>query len=324
MPFQEKVVDFDGSNDNVSMGDVLNFDYNDPFSISFWVKTYKDGAQQYVISKFASSTPRGWVILINSSNELCFMIANTSVTDGIYVASEINPNDRTWHYICVTYDGSASASGVHMYDNGVESSGYTVAFDTLVSTTVNTEPFRLATTYALTLYLRGRLGEVAVYNKELSSAEIGWIYNGGLPRDLAGGGAPSNLVGWWRMGNGDTYPTLTDNSVNSNDGTMINMSSGDIVDDVIGGYSGSYISPLEVVKVDEITYDVAVTLGGTVSPIFFKMRAVDDGAPPPGFVTWIVTGEPDFAGVYFATGTPTPIGSMVPGSAILISTWGVE
>jgi len=41
----------------------------------------------------------------------------------------------------------------------------------------------------------------------------------------------SNLVGWWRMGdpNGTAaFPTIVDQSTNSNDGTMTNMTSSDI------------------------------------------------------------------------------------------------
>ena len=39
-------------------------------------------------------------------------------------------------------------------------------------------------------------------------------------------------LSWWRMGDGDTFPTLTDNGSGGNDGTMTNMSSGNIVEDV--------------------------------------------------------------------------------------------
>ncbi|KKL99146.1 hypothetical protein LCGC14_1817340 [marine sediment metagenome] len=60
------------------------------------------------------------------------------------------------------------------------------------------------------------------------------------------------------------------------------------------------------------------TGGATLS--YYKMRAQDDGVPAPGFVTWISIG-PDFTGTGFSGGTPTPVGSMIPGSAVAISNW---
>lgn len=53
----------------------------------------------------------------------------------------------------------------------------------------------------------------------------------------------------------------------------------------------------------------------------YKMRAQDDGVALPGYVTWISTDDPDFAGAGFSGGTPTPVGSMIPGSAVVVAEW---
>lgn len=59
------------------------------------------------------------------------------------------------------------------------------------------------------------------------------------------------------------------------------------------------------------------SLGGAPPTQQYKMRAQDSGASPPGYVTWVVVGSPDFAGDYYSAGTPTPIGPMVAGSAVV-------
>ena len=74
----------------------------------------------------------------------------------------------------------------------------------------------------------GSVDEVAIFNQELSSANRTAIYNGGKPADLTG---MTGLVGWWRMGDGATFPTIPDASSNSNNGTMTNMVAGDITTD---------------------------------------------------------------------------------------------
>lgn len=48
----------------------------------------------------------------------------------------------------------------------------------------------------------------------------------------------------------------------------------------------------------------------------YKMRAQDSGVSPPGYVSW-VSSTPDFSGTGYAGGTPTPVGPMVPSSAVV-------
>ena len=68
-------------------------------------------------------------------------------------------------------------------------------------------------------YFQGNIDEVAVWNSDQSS-NISSIYNGGIPTDLSS----LSPLSWWRCGDGDTAPTLTDNGSGGNNGTMENFS----------------------------------------------------------------------------------------------------
>ena len=70
----------------------------------------------------------------------------------------------------------------------------------------------------------GNIDEVTIYNAELTSGEVTTLYNSGTPSEPS----TTNLVSYYKMGDGDTYPTITDNQ-GSNNGTMTNMGSEDIV-----------------------------------------------------------------------------------------------
>jgi hypothetical protein len=73
---------------------------------------------------------------------------------------------------------------------------------------------------------------VSMFDAVLTITNVNDIYNSGKPGDLAGFGF---LIGWWRNGDptgGAAYPTIVDQSANSNDGTMTNMVAADIVTDV--------------------------------------------------------------------------------------------
>jgi len=56
------------------------------------------------------------------------------------------------------------------------------------------------------------------------------------------------------------------------------------------------------------------------SAVLYKMRGQDDGAAPPGYVTWLAN-EPDFLGTQVGTSVPPLVGSLIPGSVVLVSTW---
>jgi len=79
-------------------------------------------------------------------------------------------------------------------------------------------------------YMRNgcKVDEVSIFDSDQSS-NISSIYNSGVPFDLVTLG--TNPLHWWRMGDGDTFPTLED-SIGSADFTMTNMTSSNIVSDV--------------------------------------------------------------------------------------------
>jgi len=77
-------------------------------------------------------------------------------------------------------------------------------------------------------FFEGNIDEVAIFNTSLTVDDYTSIYNDGSPGDIS---AIVGLQGWWRMGdpNGQaSFPTLIDNSVNENDGTMTDMIAADI------------------------------------------------------------------------------------------------
>ena len=91
----------------------------------------------------------------------------------------------------------------------------------------------------------GHIDEVGNWSSTLSAAEVTAIYNSGEPTDLtvdAGDYASSsNLDGYWRNGDPDgtsEYPTISDDSDESNAGTMTNMADSDIVEVVPGEGGG--------------------------------------------------------------------------------------
>ena len=225
---------FDGVDDYVNLGDSNDFTFGDgstdsPFSISMWVKLDVAGAQGFIAK--SSSSQKEYHIITGFSGLLRFRLYDNS--SGTYIQSQMNAAVSTlsWVNYVFTYDGSGDETGINIYaDNSlVAQTKFGQPYTAMENTTAD---LRISSSEQNSFYLEGNTDEVALFNIELSSSQVTDIYNSGAPTDLT---SHTGLIGYWR--NGDTagtsvYPTITDDSSNSNDGTMTNMDSGDIVTDV--------------------------------------------------------------------------------------------
>ena len=235
---------FDGVDDYVTCGDANVFTPNNSganrgFSFSFWIKL-PDPTSNIVISKndLFSSGAKHYEYVINTDfadRIKLNLYAGDSVSNSITFRLDSALSADTWYHIAFAWDLGATNADLIGYINGVAHSAaignatWTLAGSwTSISNTVNRLEFAKETS----TYGEFNLDEVALFDDQLSAAEVSAIYNGGTPTDLSG---ESYLLGYWR--NGDTagtsvYPTIEDYSSNNNDGTMTNMASGDIVTDV--------------------------------------------------------------------------------------------
>jgi len=221
---------FDGVDELVAFGDVAPFQFErtDVFSFSIWFKT-STPSRTLISKKLLGASDPGYQIHMHSGGKIEFHLVGSGGGE-IDVESPSGFDDGVWHNTVVTYDGSSTAAGVSIYIDGVSQS-ISITVDTLVASTLNSEQLRIGTLAASTEPWDGNLDEFSVWDKELTSGEVTEIYNAGVPMDLNKHSAAANLVAFYRNGDNDVFPTLTDNK-GSNNGTMTNMEAGDIVSDV--------------------------------------------------------------------------------------------
>ncbi len=236
--YSSKSTFFDGAVEYAKMGDVpeLEFDYDDPFSISVWFKQTSANLDAIVSKRQTSPDSRGYELQVDGTagGTVRFLLRGGNSNAVFLRTTSGGYSTSGWHHALLTYSGNGLASGVNIYmDGSVTPAALTVIQDNLLSnTTVNSAEFNIATqNNGASGNWTGNIDDVAVYNVELPSADARVHYNRGTPGDRSG---DANLVGYWLMGDGDTFPTITDNSSNSNNGTMVNMASNDFVLDVPG------------------------------------------------------------------------------------------
>ena len=224
-------IQFDGVNDYLAAPHSadLNFERTQTFSFGGWVKFDSVSVQQYIIAKRQNFGDfRGWLMDYLNGTGVRILLHNESNTNRITVTGPTLLTG-TWYHLIATYSGNSLASGIRLYINSINTA-LTVAFNNLTSTIQTTVTTQLGGR-GDAVFLDGNLDEMAVWNIELNQSQINEIYNTGVPIDLSQLSTGANLVSWWRMGDGGTFPTILDNK-GTNHMTMTNMSNSGIVTDV--------------------------------------------------------------------------------------------
>ena len=213
-------------NENITLCNRLNeieldIDGSSGSTISFWAKRNATNVIHVVLGNTATST----------YSELMFLTDGTmhfeTDTNGDQMTITLAVNDTNWHH----YAFVGSGASISAYQDNIALSINTPSIqDNLTFNCIGGHG-----TGGTTNEFNGNLDEVAVWDTALTQSAITELYNNGNTKDIRLGNFKhlfdSNCKGYWRMGDGDTYPTITDNSSNSKNGTMTNMVAGDIEED---------------------------------------------------------------------------------------------
>jgi len=220
-------LDFDGTNDNVSANGAavtLNTSNNNnslPLSVSAWVYPDNGTKDQLIFGLYKNSTfingPSVWF----GDNDTHFGYYDKINTSSIYSSNSYSINN--WHHVVLTIGDNRA--GV-LYVNG--SSALTIS---AANGEGGLDMFSIGVDYDSSSgsagnpaqYFDGKIDEVAVWNDELTSAEVTAIYNSGnmlnVSSDSGNYASAANLQGYYRFNEG-SGTSLQDNSSNSNTGTI--------------------------------------------------------------------------------------------------------
>jgi hypothetical protein len=210
---------------------VLLSDYDlegtDKFTFSFYIKP--DVLQEGdIINKFAGYSPtlaKGYFIRLTSLGEIRFGMHND--INRVDLKSPPVIVSGLWQHVVVSNDGSASASGVKIYIDGIQQAN-TVIQNNLTGSINNTlEVLKLGANTTNSRYYSGLLDDVKMWNLELSPTEAE------CPTDLY----PLNLFFYNKMGElslfGFTNRHYPDDSGLTFGYSSQNMGFGDISTDTI-------------------------------------------------------------------------------------------
>jgi hypothetical protein len=166
---------FDGTDDIVNAGSAASLDDMEPFTISAWIKPDSAGSSGFsnILAKHDTGNGQWFLERDNTAPDVnAYEFSKDHDTDVKRVTSDNTVTYDVWQHIAVTWDGSTTASNIHIYKDGVET-GYAVTSNgsgTKYSDAAR--PFVIGNGGDLASPFYGLIDDVRVYNSVLSQAEI--------------------------------------------------------------------------------------------------------------------------------------------------------
>ena len=233
-------LNFDGTNDYVGTGDVLDGVFvgaNKKFSISAWVKQDASTTTKVIVSKLGDGASGGneRQFYFGPSNSKVLFIYYGDLNGNSYRGFQADTTPITpgnWYHAVATYDGTlAYNSRVTITINGIAQS-LSIPYSEGSPDAIQNGAAQLAIGAAVNLQTayqwNGSLDDVRIYNRALSATEVASLYQSGLTKINAstaqlqqGTSLASGLVGHWTFdGQYLTTTTSTDTSGSGNNGTL--------------------------------------------------------------------------------------------------------
>ena len=229
---------FDGFDDYINFGDkdefsINNSTNNNGWAVSFWLKLDSGAtALQNILNKQGSWDAGAYhyeyQVLTRFNSKIRLIIFGGDDANSYQIIDiDTALSSDNWHHIAFTFDlGATASTSLNAYLNGVQKSdgnGATTFQSTTWAPSLNTASPLYLGRNASTDYGQFELDELSIWDTELTQLDIDELYNGGTPCDIFYHPILSELLSWWRHGDGSENGNgsiVYDKSSNGNNGTI--------------------------------------------------------------------------------------------------------
>ena len=217
-------LDFDDTNDYVAADGVTSELSSNglPFTVSAWA--YPDTTTKGAIFAFnkTGNSDENLNLLFYAKNGSTKKFYHLEGGNNTWTESTNTFEPGEWHHIVVTVDSSQNGK---LYVNGGQQGTWSNG------TNSSADRFSIGQEYDddgtdPSDFFDGKIDEVAIWNVALNAADVTSLYNSGNGLNASANSGnydnSADLIGYWKFNEG-TGSTLTDNTSNSNNGTLRNM-----------------------------------------------------------------------------------------------------
>lgn len=166
---------FDRASDWVTVGNNLDKERTDSFSLSAWVNWDGNFSTAPCIVSKSETVLKGFLWDI-TNGFLRLILANSYATNALEVRTSIAIPSNKWLHVAVTYNGSSLASGIKFYINGILQAT-TTTYNVLSSSISNTGAFTIGAKNASNASVwSGNITDVRLHNAELTATQVSDLY----------------------------------------------------------------------------------------------------------------------------------------------------
>ena len=155
----------------LDLGQIGDFDSNQPFSYSLWVNS-TDGNGAPLSKMDVPETYQGWDLYMEGGRP-AFHLISSWPSQAMKIKSRASMPNNAWSHVTVTYDGSKKPGGAHIYVNGVDAGSDTEA-DSLSGSTRTKVSCKVGRRTGRDFF-RGQVEDVVLYNRALKREEVGHL-----------------------------------------------------------------------------------------------------------------------------------------------------
>lgn len=165
------------ANTNLDLADVGNFEVDQPYTVSAWVKLTATGLTGPIIARMNESDAyRGWDLWVQN-NRIGMHLIHSWPKDAIKTVAVTELPLNEWHHITVTYDGSGKVGGVQIFYDGEPQPTQPEANE-IKNTSVTTVPLRFGRRSGSTQLANVQLQDVRIYSKTFEPSAIASLKQG--------------------------------------------------------------------------------------------------------------------------------------------------
>ena len=169
---------FDGSDDEIGLGNPASLQLTGAMSISFWIKLDATNQNRAVISKRGNAADRGWQVSLTTgaSNSRIELSISSDGTNEVTVES-LSDLSTNWQHVMFVYNPSTY---LRVYLNGVQDNENTTSipaaqFDSSVDVVVGNPSVSSSSHFI------GELDELAIWNRVVDGTETNQLFLGQSP-----------------------------------------------------------------------------------------------------------------------------------------------
>lgn len=197
----------------------FDFGAGTAFTLYAWARWSNSGPQHILGRIGGGGSNTGWSLYTQNTSLRFSHKGGAPGTRLVVETTASGFDDGKWHAIVVTYAGTSAPSGCHIYIDGTDQPLTTIENDLTTATTGSFDMSAARDTNQSAFEFVGDIGSLAVFSGVLGSTDRATLLNTRHPPIKSAVLAISGILGFWRMGNGATAPTIPDET-GANPGTL--------------------------------------------------------------------------------------------------------